>query len=276
MQQSSRPAQRYKLWAAFLFALLGLGTASLVSAPSDTGLLNQRELSFLFRCALLKEDPEWMWARQDDNIQVGENILGEFLGGAQHIRYSGLPECIRNYASYASTEAPDTFSGLSSLSGIPVYQDRQGEQRFREDINYYNPKLIVWIRNNLIPEPTTTFAPGTDFQKLYNISLKRNARILAFAYLEMKNQGKYKELLQQYRDASDEGRVDMKNYLLEDSELNDYYTTESYDQYGWNFDAGHAAAFWLRRGLDDTHEEVFRLIRAVFAKYDPEALKKLQ
>ncbi|MCB1139600.1 MAG: hypothetical protein KDK23_12625 [Leptospiraceae bacterium] len=275
MQHYSRPARRYKVWAAFLFSILTLGTATLVSAPSDAGLLNQRELAFLFRCALLKEDPEWMWATKDDNIQVGEKILGEFLGGAQHIRYSGLPECINTYASYASSEAPDIFSGLSSLSGIPVYQDKQGEQHFREDINYYNPKLIVWLRN-LIPEPSITFAPGTDFQRLYDVSLKRNARILAFAYLEMKNKGKYKELLQQYRDASDEARVDMKHYLLEDSQLNDHYASETFDQYSWNFDAGHAAAFWLRRGLDDTHEEVFGLIQAVFAKYDKEALKKLK
>lgn len=261
-----------------LAILLGSLSANLMAGPGESAGIRPeaRELSFLVRCAFSAEDPRWMWDVSDENFMAGEKQFGLFLGGAQHIRYSPLMDCLSRFASiHGPGDTQDFYHGLAEFSGLPVYQAKQGSQSFRNDINYYNPELIVWMREKAIPDPGTPVLPGLNFQDLYNIAFQRNARILAFSYKELNDSNRYRELVEEYRTSDDRTRVDMKYTLLSDSKLQDSYASEANDEYGFNFDPGHAATFWLRRGLDETHLEVFELLKTVFAKYDPDALKKL-
>tara|TARA_B100001939_G_scaffold348199_3_gene373743 strand:- start:228 stop:1073 length:846 start_codon:yes stop_codon:yes gene_type:complete len=260
--------------------ILILATAvSLMASPAsaDKVSLNHRELSFFLRCALQKEDPSWMWSNDGDTIRVGESEFGLLLGGAQHIRYSALPTCITEYArlNYAEEEK-DYFDGLSMISGLPLFQDRQGGQTYSNEINYYNPELIRWIELNMIPDPVDNFTLDTTFQKLYDIVARRNARILAFTLIELQKSGDFQKSYESYRQLDGQGRVDMKYEILRDSPLQDEYSAEVTDQYGYNFAPGHAATFWFRREMDGTADEVLSLLKAVFEKYDQDVLNRLK
>ena len=255
-----------------------ISAASLFAGPPNPwkSELTGREISYIFRCALLKEDPSWMWANDGETIRVGAHEFGHLLGAAQHIRYSALPTCITHYAilDYPSEER-DYFHGLSALSGIPIFQERQGSQIYSNEINYYNPTLISWIKDNMIPDPNTPLTLEANFQKLYDIVAKRNARILAYTLVELKRSGDFKKHYEKYLELNGQGRVDMKHTILLDSPLQDVYSAEQNDPYGYNFGPGHAATFWFRREMDGTTEDVMELLKAVFQRYDQEALGQL-
>ncbi len=261
--------------------LLVFVSASLAALPSESALvkLNSREISYFFRCAFQKEDPTWMWTSDTDSIRIGGSEFSALLGGAQHIRYSALPTCITHYAQMDFSDGSggnlDYFHGLSVLSGIPLYQERQEMQVYSNEINYFNPALIKWIQDNMIPDPNARFTADATFQKLYDIVARRNARILAYTLVELKRSGDFQKYYKEYLEMDGQSRVDMKYTILRDSPLHDSHSAEETDEYGYNFAPGHAATFWFRREMDGTADEVMALLKAVFARYDSEALGQL-
>ncbi|MCB1166133.1 MAG: hypothetical protein KDK33_08270 [Leptospiraceae bacterium] len=255
-----------------LIILLLISISAALAAPALR--VTDREFSYLARCFLDNEDTTWMWDHSEPTIQYGEKEFGTLLGAGQHLRYSSLFGCINNYAvvNIASGGA-DVLEGLQSLSGIPAYQERQGGG-YSEEVNYYNPALIDWIADN-IPSPSLQIAENLSFQRAYDVMFRRNAHILALSYAELQKNGKFRNLVEQYKNAPGNDRVAMKYTLLADAPYNDTLSSDENDQYGYNFDSGHAATFWLRRGLDDTHANVFKLLKKVFSLYDSELLKRL-
>ena len=261
----------------FLTALISTGVLLAEPALRWDYKLTGRELSYFARCALMKEETSWMWADGQETIQIGENKLGTLLGGAQHIRYSYLPACIADYANMDySVGNRDHYHGLAELSGLPIYQERQGSQQFSEEVNYYNPALIDWIRENMIPDPTTPLTLDASFQRLYDVAARRNARILAYTLYELRRSGDFAKYYEKYKNGDSVARIEMKHSILGDSPLQDAFSTEENDPYSYSFDPGHAATFWFRREMDGTSDEVLNLLKAVFQKYDAEALRQMK
>lgn len=269
---------KYPLSVACMFAVLLTGVLSAGPSVKSPKPLNQREYRFLALCTLQSEQPDWLWTESDRSIRTGKHRFGTYLGGAQAIRWSSLPDCMYGYLGLADAkpEYRDRLAGLALLTGLPVYAKNQGSQEFSDEINYYNPAMITALRLFFIPSPAIMFSRDKNFQDLYDTMFKRNARILAQTYRELQTGNEFEKYLKDYKTRNGTGRIAFKYEVFQNVSYEDDLASDENDEYGYYFDAGHAAAFWMRRGLDETHDEVFSLLLAVFKKYDPEFFNKLK
>jgi len=252
---------------------LALLIAGALAAQSGAGQpLSQREAGFLARCFLEKTNTHWMWNQAGPMINYRGKGLGEYLGGAQNLRWGPAFECLSQLTG--SPHQPGVKQSIAALAGMPLYAPRQGTQRHSEEINYYNPELIQWARENLIVAPDTVVADGLKLQEVYNIAFRRNARMLAQTYVCLEKENRFAEYLERYREAEIYERHAMRDEF-ESVSFQDEFGSPEQDEWNYNFDPGHAATFWMRRGLDETHDETWELVSAVLQAYDPDFLAGL-
>lgn len=254
--------------------------------------ISAREIAFITRCTLQNVDTNWVFDKTPppgEALQFGRRSIGMFLGGAQSARYSlGFIKCAgeltgTNWRFLAETGRKQLYYGglvesISDLSGLPIYSPKQGGQKASPEQNYYNPTLIRWARNNLIPEPREKIVGLVSYQEIYDKVFSRAARILhrTDRFLREKspeNKGTRFDTYLKIYSAGDYGvRVGIRGEF--DAIYKDRHLGQAVDPYDYNFSAGHAATFWLRRGMDETAQEVRALLAAVLRQYDPAELKR--
>ncbi|MEQ9365191.1 MAG: hypothetical protein RIF32_13165 [Leptospirales bacterium] len=286
---------------AVRLALGAGGLALIISVPlfakpklNPGGLsLSGREIAFLARCTLSRIDTKWIFAQSPDDgpgLVFGRRKIGMFLGGAQAARYD-LPFFVCagelagtnwRYLNEATDERGVPYGGIATsmadLSGIPLFAPRQGDQRFSSTANHYNPAIIRWVRLNMIPDPRATVYDIVSYQEIYDEVFARAARILHTTDLYLRETdgaaktNRFAVYLRIYAAADFDRRKRLRDEFT--TVYRDEHLGPEKDPYEYHFSAGHAAAFWLRRGMDGTADEVRKLLREVLRKYDPEALKK--
>lgn len=129
-------------------------------------------------------------ADPDRGLVFGRRRIGAFLGGAQSARYD-LPFFVCagelagtnwRYLNEATDERGLPYGGIAAsiadLSGLPLFAERQGSQRFSNEANYYNPEMIRWARKNMIPDPQATVYGIVRYQEIYDEVFARAFRIL--------------------------------------------------------------------------------------------------
>lgn len=280
--------------AFVLIALLAFLSFPLFSKPvKQTGgakglPVSARELAFLAQCTLSRVDTEWMFDKTPDEnrgLIFGRRKIGTFLGGAQSVRYD-LPffTCVGElagtnwrYLNEATDERGLPYGGIASsiadLSGLPLFAPRQRGQKFSESVNYYNPEIIRWARENMIPDPKASVFGMVTYQEIYDEVFARSARILQTtdAYLQKEDPAsgktRFATYLKKYQQADYESRKSMRGEFA--AVYGDKYIGSRADPYEFYFSAGHAATFWMRRGMDGTDGEVRKLLAEVLRRYDP-------
>ncbi len=254
--------------------------------------VSPREIAFITRCTLQNVDTQWIFDKTPppgEALQFGRRQIGMFLGGAQGARYSlGFVKCIgeltgTNWRFLSETGRKQLYFGglvesISDLSGLPIYSSKQGGQKASSEVNYYNPALIRWARQNLIPGPREKIVGLVSYQEIYDKVFSRSARILyrTDRFLREKNPENKGTRFETYLKIYSKGDYAVRTGIRTefDAVYKDRHLGPDVDPYNYNFSAGHAATFWLRRGMDDTVQEVRALLAAVLRQYDPAELKR--
>lgn len=264
----------FRRWFAFTVVSAG-GLITALSLSAQTPARNNepitaRERGFLARCVLGKVNTDWVFAETGDALQFRDKRIRTYLGGSQSIRYDlSIFECIAELTGSWNTEEQrwGDKSSLADLAGIPLYSARQGGQEHSDEINYYNPELIKWAEKQ-IPDPGETINGIISYQQVYNVMARRNARILVRTYNYLQEGNRFNEILNRYRAAEYHGRLEIRSEFR--NLFGDEFVTEASDPYEFNFHSGHAITFWMRRGMDDTRVDVWRLLSSIMKKYDPD------
>lgn len=205
---------------------------------------SKEELTYAFLTALT-----------DEKIDIPNSIPLDIFSEISDPAFREFVE-IKNYEK--------VYQLLSGVEFVSKYNPRKGNIT-------YNPMLLKWMSENLIPSPDVTNANGVTTQKLYNKYLRNPARILAITLQELykldiaketlsysasadqyENPDPVRFLIQRYTDGN---RALLTNEEERFKELNTMTTT-----YGFGF--------WIRRTLDGTISELAQFLYNILKSYD--------
>lgn len=181
--------------------------------------------------------------------------------------YGGLARCMGKITDGSNNRVVGDHSPIEAFTRLEVLVDPRG--KFRS----FNPELIRWGHENLIPPPDMDIN-GLSARDRYHAQFTRLFRLMTEAYLTLNSAMAYQSEWQAYRQAVD-GGTDGLAYLDKRfaNELPDYAIAAD----GTAMTVPMAFGFWLRRGIDNTEAELWIGLRKVLRLYDPEwyaAVKK--
>ena len=206
---------------------------------------------------------EWYSTIVEDRAWITEEMQTEGVNGmiygsglnTEAMKYTGLLEA-EGWGQWGSLE------GIEKISGLPA----KVEKEILVPFDWYNPELIQWGAENMIPEPDQSIA-GYLAQELYDNNYSRFFRLQTESYLWLQDHG-YAMHQGQYLDAMKnvdfEGLTYLENRYR--GELTQYVPSYGYDSSDWLPEI--AIGFWLRRGIDGTHEELWEGLRKLLVTYD--------
>lgn len=197
-------------------------------------------------------------------VTVGEQSFGMLLAGINGILYYGdLNQCFAEQLETGVTSYSDN-QPFEKMSGLPIHSDQMdGSQPF----GFYNPDLIVWGHENLIPAQTDLIA-GVPAQTIYTGVFSRFFRMMTESYLHLVQSGTYRQEMDAYWKVAAAQKQDGIDYLQAR-----YHGVLS--SYGGSWDGTSmtpqmAIGFWLRRGLDGTNDELWTGLKKVMLRFDGE------
>lgn len=263
--------------ALCLTASIWLPTQAMAQGEDESGRsLSSRAKQTLLTCSLTQRHSSWYFSTKRSVI-VKQNAIGIYRAGWRSMMYAfKIPACVAKQTGVGAYKIRG-LKALSHLSGIPVYAPRQQTQRNSYKVNYYNPALIQWVTRN-IPSPSAQVA-GVSMQKIYNTVFRRFVRISAYTYLYLQQKGRFSRYLKEYRRTHLGGtprnrytagrnfrfklRGQLQRLVMDPILINN---RGGFVRYYYN--AGTASLFWMRRGIDQTHKEVWLLLRRTMRRYD--------
>lgn len=161
------------------------------------------------------------------------------------------------------------MKSIELISGIPVHNPNIKQHssvksnfynsRINDGFAHYNPELIVWAANNLIPDPKQSNIQGFMFQEIYDELYKKNFRLLVESYLYFKDEESYQAAQKNYLAAMKQKDFNGATYLF------NKYPNNGCD---FCFDKHVAIGFWIRRGIDGTNDEIWQAFTKVLKQYD--------
>lgn len=165
---------------------------------------------------------------------------------------------------------------LEALTGEKVFTNNVHRSvpnyHAKTDFGYYNPKFVKSVRKTF-----NKLAKNDEFMKLtqsiYDEELKGLARIYYLSYKYLENNPKIKENVTKKYLKKIEKPTDEAGYLLQE-EFRTFAEQKS-DNEGYDvYEAFTAPGFWIRRGIDETDDEFFKLLQSVFTAYDSNFMKE--
>ncbi len=222
---------------------------------------------------------EYMFSETGEKVTLGSGSYGKFYAGLSGLfLYSNFKEAV---AIHLEGQQQGGFSSdfhnievFEALSGVPAFLS--GEKEFKSwglpqgKFHRYNPEMVNWATNNLIPSPKTKI-DGVSAQKIYSVVFSKFFRMMAetHKYLQENDYQKEAEIYQTNFSARS---FDGQKYLN-----NRYYGRVSAYDKAENFTSmtsSLAIGFWLRRKLDNTNTEVWNGLTKVMNTYDKAWFKK--
>lgn len=163
---------------------------------------------------------------------------------------------------------------IELLAGVPVINPEveQHEQvetsfynaRIKDGFAHYNPAIIQWAHENLIPDPEMIGFNGFAYQLIYDRMFKETMRLLVQSYLSFPDEESFVKEQNRYLEAMKSPDFDGASYLRRNYDV----LTDEY--YYSIFSPALAKGFWLRRGMDGTSLQVWQGLRKVMLMYDKE------
>ena len=217
----------------------------------------------------------------DDTEYERVEICGEssyqFLQGIFGIAlYSGLKTTVRDFnvvLGVSPSEEELEFWDISyaeKFIGLSVFDKEKEKAVLNENgttFNCYNPEMIKWLYENLIPEPEAII-DGFSYQFLYDKLGSRYFRLMMESYLYLKREGLDKEV-RHFKDAMKTNGFDGSYYLNEkySNILSDYILEEHSYTY---LLPERAIGYWLRRLVGGSAYEFYQGHAKVIGLYDSE------
>lgn len=210
-----------------------------------------------------------------NNVDINKHRYGIFTSGIRGLLLygcgnspygGGLVYCARKYTNTQSNDFYD-ISAMENLASLkiclnspPIY-DSGNEKTFK----HYNPDIIIWGHNNLIPAPNRKIFDYT-YQDIYNSTFIRFFRLMAETYVYLNKKGIYEIEQKNYLTEMSNKNFNAPDYLNKrfSNVLNKYYLPNN----GINFTVPLAIGFWLRRGIDKSHNELWIGLKKLFLLYD--------
>lgn len=263
-----------------LICILGL-TAHTASAKGKGTTLSQTTQQQLLNCIFQQHRPGWYFSPKRIVLSKRKAVgVYRSTPGALLVAFR-LPQCVRRIHPTTQVYRNRGLHALHVLSKLPIYAPEQGTQRHSYKVNYYNPQLFTWLEKN-IPSPKNDIGKNS-FQHIYTIVLRRFVRITAYTYMYVRQKNLYRGLIKKYKAVHlVPGQTKSYRYrnprsrrlrrsiqkrferLIVDPIL--FNTSGRFLPY--HYHAGHAALFWIRRGIDGTHKHVWSLLRSILRTYD--------
>jgi len=253
-------------------ASIGLGIVVLVASLSLLAPASEERESVqgkpLARAGLLALYHHWFqkpyeYMFDSGSLTVRGQTLGMLKAGINGIlKYGALNDAAARYQREAEPGFGD-LRPIQRLAGIKIFlrQDDRGTTFSR-----YNPTIIRWGYQNLIPEPTDKVA-GIKCQTLYDGIFQRFFRLMADAHLYLdRGQLWGKERVAYQKAMKARKKLDGIDYLQQryGNALSQYPLSQD----GTTFTAPMGIGFWLRRKMDGTAAEVWTGLGKLMALYD--------
>jgi hypothetical protein len=184
-----------------------------------------------------------------------------FTAGVKGIVYYGnLAHCMGKISDGGDHRVVGDHRPIELYSRLAALVDDRG--KFRS----FNPDIIRWGHENLIPSPDMMI-DGLSARDRYHGQFTRFFRLMTESYLTLMSTMAYQAEQSAYRQAVEQG-TDGLDYLEKRfaAELPDHEISAD----GTAMTVPMAFGFWLRRGLDNTDGELWIGLRKVLELYDPE------
>ncbi|MEQ9298061.1 MAG: hypothetical protein RIF33_05850 [Cyclobacteriaceae bacterium] len=237
--------------------------------------LSEFELSFLYEGVLAQNSILGYSPKRNEPNDT------EYEAGIKGLLfYSSIKGRINFYLQHKGIELTSEDRNWGSIKhfeflaeGIPAFQPGSGqwnnikkEKNGDHTFSYYNPEIVVWGYNNLIPDPNTIIINEKSAQHLYSHIFFRLFRLMAESYLLLQNIG-YESEIQAYKGQFKDKDFRGVSYLMNryDSKL-EKYKLSPHPHYALS--PGMAVGFWLRRGIDGTSDELWEGLTRVLITYD--------
>ena len=186
---------------------------------------------------------------------------GLFQAGIRGIVYYGnLADCMGKIADGKDYRIVGDHTPVKVFSGLDILAAGGQVGKFKR----YNPAVIRWGHENLIPDPAMVI-DGMSARERYHAQFERFFHLMAEAYLTLKASGKYAEQQSQYRKAVDSG-TDGLDFL--EAQFSSWLVDFGTYRDGTSMTPAMAVGFWLRRGMDGTDTELWTGLRKVLVLYD--------
>jgi len=186
---------------------------------------------------------------------------------------SWLPDVgVRSKYYYLNSQL--SISILKTLTGEPVFVSGP----HKKEINYYSETEFGHYNPEFIKIVSKTFdqlVKNENFmsisQEIYENDFKNISRIYYLAYKELKANKKHKkEVTTKYLELI-ETQSDSPSYYLQE-EFREF--AETHEKAGYDVYEGFTApGFWIRRGIDKTDKQFYKLLVKVLKNYDEDFLK---
>lgn len=241
-----------------------------IATPERQGL-SQTELNTYISCAVRKVGSYtyrslFAHPHPTHKVKLHRRSYGMFRGGFQSFfRYLNLVECVGKNKGVKFRHNDWNLRSLSALAGIPIFAPQQGSQKWSNKKNHYNPAWIRWAQQNLIPSPQTSFL-GVKAQFIYRAVFQRFVRVTAYTYAFLNQRNRWKMLQKILKKQPWVVQMRMRYKLRK--LLVDGYGPKNRRNASYYYHPGHAAAFWMRRSLDNTVNEVWSFFTTVLKRYD--------
>jgi|GEM_PF-1121929 len=212
-----------------------------------------------------------------ERVEVCGESSYQFLQGIFGIAlYSGLKTTVRDFNVVLGITSPDEelefwdISYAEKFIGIPVFDKEKEKEVLNKNgttFNCYNPEMIKWLYENLIPEPEAII-DGYSYQFLYDKLGSRYFRLMIESYLYLKSKGLDNEV-NKFKDAMKTNGFDGSYYLTENyrNVLSDYILEEHSYTY---LLPERAIGYWLRRLVGGSSYEFYQGHAKVIELYDSE------
>ena len=229
---------------------------------------------------------------EKDWMDDGENSFIDLLPMVRYGLQKRVTLCLAADNSINSIDRWEHY--FKQFSGeIPVLQNHPSvDERivaampvFEEEFMFVNKDFVVWFAQNMVPNPEAEQFNGLTFQVLYDQMFREHVRNLAMTslyYMSLQNpldhQVEYaKRAARKY--VEDEVVKERTEYIDILGFVADRYETDcshwvqahlsdnDHSAVSFQFNATHMA-FWIRRGIDGSANELWLALREVLQKYD--------
>lgn len=204
------------------------------------------------------------------SVQVGAGTYGQFTGGISGILYYGdLNECVAEHVGTQTASYSDN-APFAELAGVPLYSDLMDDSK---PFGFFNPDLVRWGHENLIPPATATVA-GVAVTTIYSVVFSRFFRLITESYLWLVQSGNWRKEQDEYWKMAQKKNV----WGVEWLQKRYAGALKPYD-IGWDgtcMTPQMAIGFWLRRSLDGTSDELWTGLKKVMTRFDADWYKGLR
>ena len=262
--------------------------------PAGTHLATQ-----VLACAL------WKWGR--DGWRAPYEIVGDGEGirvyGTKFARYLDdwgwtwvvMHPCAELALGRPIPDYVETAVGVAELAGLPLLVEPFGANA---TFHAYNPEVIRWAAENLVPDPAERI-DGHGLAAIYRVVFAAFVRRIAETYVYLQDRGIYQSEVDAFWDWLQEINFEIDgDFECGPGQLEGYSWTvtrrvwchlarrfgmepppsgeRAWAEADSASSALEAAALWLRRGMDGTHDEVWSGVSRVLRLYDAEWYAELR